>query len=64
MLALILRVDFLETENKKLENKILDVSNQLAVLERRLQTMQSLYFPEVLGTDNSTSSTYCIYQTC
>ncbi|KAK9528838.1 hypothetical protein VZT92_012977 [Zoarces viviparus] len=37
------RVDFLEMENKKLGNKILHMSNQLAVLER---TLQSLHFAE------------------
>ncbi|XP_026163098.1 coiled-coil domain-containing protein 30 isoform X2 [Mastacembelus armatus] len=42
------RVDFLETENKKLGNKILQMSNQLAVLERILQNMQSLHFAEEL----------------
>ncbi|KAM6947903.1 coiled-coil domain-containing protein 30 [Lycodopsis pacificus] len=39
------RVDFLEMENKKLGNKILHMSNQLAVLER---TLQSLHFAEEL----------------
>ncbi|XP_059185064.1 coiled-coil domain-containing protein 30 [Centropristis striata] len=42
------RVDFLEMENKKLRNKILNMSNQLAVLERSLQNMQSLHFAEEL----------------
>ncbi|XP_056220642.1 coiled-coil domain-containing protein 30 [Seriola aureovittata] len=42
------RVDFLEMENKKLGNKILHMSNQLAVLERTLQNMQSLHFAEEL----------------
>ncbi|XP_051270550.1 coiled-coil domain-containing protein 30 [Dicentrarchus labrax] len=42
------RVDFLEMENKKLGNKIVHMSNQLAVLERSLQTMQSLHFAEEL----------------
>ncbi|KAM9361304.1 coiled-coil domain-containing protein 30 [Symphorus nematophorus] len=42
------RVDFLEMENKKLANKILHMSNQLAVLERSLQNMQSLHFAEEL----------------
>ncbi|XP_028431191.1 coiled-coil domain-containing protein 30 isoform X2 [Perca flavescens] len=40
------RVDFLEMENKKLGNKILHMSKQLAVLERGLQNMQSLHFAE------------------
>ncbi|XP_073324892.1 uncharacterized protein [Pagrus major] len=42
------RVDFLEMENKKLGNKILYMSNQLAVLERSLQNKQSLHFAEEL----------------
>ncbi|XP_054472379.1 coiled-coil domain-containing protein 30 [Anoplopoma fimbria] len=42
------RVDFLEMENKKLGNKILHMFNQLAVLERDLQNMQSLHFAEEL----------------
>ncbi|XP_039652615.1 coiled-coil domain-containing protein 30 isoform X2 [Perca fluviatilis] len=42
------RVDFLEMENKKLGNKILHMSKQLAVLERGLQNMQSLHFAEEL----------------
>ncbi|XP_035518576.1 coiled-coil domain-containing protein 30 [Morone saxatilis] len=42
------RVDFLEMENKKLGNKIVHMSNQLAVVERSLQTMQSLHFAEEL----------------
>ncbi|XP_026204831.1 coiled-coil domain-containing protein 30 isoform X2 [Anabas testudineus] len=42
------RVDFLEMENKKLGNKILHMCNQLAVLERTLQNMQSLHFAEEL----------------
>ncbi|XP_070759212.1 coiled-coil domain-containing protein 30 [Enoplosus armatus] len=42
------RVDFLEMENKKLGNKILHMSNQLAVLERSLQNLQSLHFAEEL----------------
>ncbi|XP_034387793.1 coiled-coil domain-containing protein 30 [Cyclopterus lumpus] len=42
------RVDFLEMENKKLGNKILHMSNQIAVLERALQNMQSLHFAEEL----------------
>ncbi|XP_044073763.1 coiled-coil domain-containing protein 30 isoform X2 [Siniperca chuatsi] len=45
------RVDFLEMENKKLGNKILHMSNQLAVLERSLQNMQSLHFADVPGTE-------------
>ncbi|XP_008287855.1 coiled-coil domain-containing protein 30 [Stegastes partitus] len=42
------RVDFLEMENKKLENKIFHMSTQLAVLERSLQNVQSLQFAEEL----------------
>ncbi|XP_071349975.1 coiled-coil domain-containing protein 30 [Trachinotus anak] len=42
------RVDFLELENKKLGNKILHMSNQLAVVERTLQNTQSLHFAEEL----------------
>uniref|UniRef100_UPI003AB0873B uncharacterized protein isoform X2 n=1 Tax=Centroberyx gerrardi TaxID=166262 RepID=UPI003AB0873B len=42
------RVDFLEMENKRLGNKILQMSNQLAVLERTLQNMRSLHFAEEL----------------
>ncbi|KAG7244735.1 hypothetical protein INR49_029754 [Caranx melampygus] len=42
------RVDFLEMENKKLGNKILHMSSQLAVLERTLQNMQSFHFAEEL----------------
>ncbi|XP_049893956.1 coiled-coil domain-containing protein 30 isoform X2 [Epinephelus moara] len=42
------RVDFLEMENKKLGNRILHMSNQLAVVERSLQNMQSLHFAEEL----------------
>ncbi|XP_018556141.1 paramyosin isoform X2 [Lates calcarifer] len=42
------RVDFLEMENKKLGNKILHMSNQLAVLERTLQNLQSPHFAEEL----------------
>ncbi|XP_067443090.1 coiled-coil domain-containing protein 30 isoform X3 [Thunnus thynnus] len=42
------RVDFLEMENKKLGNKILHMSNQLAALERTLQNTQSLHFTEEL----------------
>ncbi|XP_022065507.2 coiled-coil domain-containing protein 30 isoform X2 [Acanthochromis polyacanthus] len=42
------RVDFLEAENKKLENKIFHMSNQLAVLERSLQNIHSLQFAEEL----------------
>ncbi|KAF3856173.1 hypothetical protein F7725_016896, partial [Dissostichus mawsoni] len=40
------RVDFLEMENKKLGNRILHMTNQLAVLERSLQNMRSLHFAE------------------
>ncbi|KAL7407004.1 hypothetical protein ABVT39_001491 [Epinephelus coioides] len=42
------RVDFLEMENKKLGNRILHMSNQLAVVERSLQNIQSLHFAEEL----------------
>ncbi|XP_034548630.1 coiled-coil domain-containing protein 30 isoform X2 [Notolabrus celidotus] len=42
------RVDFLEIENKKLGNKILHMSNQLTVLERSLQKVQSLHLNEEL----------------
>ncbi|KAI3369959.1 hypothetical protein L3Q82_024761 [Scortum barcoo] len=42
------RVDFLEMENNKLGNKILQMSDQLAVLERSLQNVQSLHFAEEL----------------
>ncbi|KAM4582573.1 uncharacterized protein V3H82_006582 [Fundulus diaphanus] len=42
------RVKYLETENKHLGNKILQMSNQIVVLERRLQNMQSLCFAEDL----------------
>ncbi|XP_036007978.1 coiled-coil domain-containing protein 30 isoform X1 [Fundulus heteroclitus] len=42
------RVKHLETENKNLVNKILQMSNQIVVLERRLQNMQSLCFAEDL----------------
>lgn len=34
-------MDFLEMENRKLEKKVLHVSSQLAVLERRLQNRES-----------------------
>lgn len=40
------RVDFLEMENKKLLNKILYLSNQIASLECSLNNMQSLHFSE------------------
>ncbi|XP_078104910.1 coiled-coil domain-containing protein 30 isoform X1 [Sander vitreus] len=50
------RVDFLEMENKKLGNKILNMSKQLAVLERALQNMQSFQFPEVPGTERKKTS--------
>lgn len=46
-------------ENKKLGNRILHMSNQLAVVERSLQNMQSLHFAEVPGM--STSSLYTAY---
>ncbi|XP_069546939.1 coiled-coil domain-containing protein 30 isoform X2 [Brachyistius frenatus] len=42
------RVDFLEMENKKLGNKMFHMSNQLSVLERSLQNMQSLHLAEEL----------------
>ncbi|XP_038551713.1 coiled-coil domain-containing protein 30 isoform X3 [Micropterus salmoides] len=42
------RVDFLETENKELRNKILHMSNRIAVPEQSLQNMQSLHFAEEL----------------
>ncbi|KAM7402303.1 hypothetical protein PAMP_017551 [Pampus punctatissimus] len=42
------RVHFLEMENKKLGNKILHMSSQLAALERTLQNIQSLHFAEEL----------------
>lgn len=35
------RMDFLEMENRKLGKKVLHVSSQLAVLERRLQNRES-----------------------
>lgn len=35
-------------ENKKLENKLLLMSNQTAILERSLQNVHSLNFAEVL----------------
>uniref|UniRef100_A0A8C9XMA4 Coiled-coil domain containing 30 n=1 Tax=Sander lucioperca TaxID=283035 RepID=A0A8C9XMA4_SANLU len=50
------RVDFLEMENKKLRNKILNMSKQLAVLERALQNMQSFQFAEVPGTERKKTS--------
>ncbi|XP_028431190.1 coiled-coil domain-containing protein 30 isoform X1 [Perca flavescens] len=50
------RVDFLEMENKKLGNKILHMSKQLAVLERGLQNMQSLHFAEVPGPERKKTS--------
>lgn len=55
MFVLISRVDFLEMENKKLRNKILHMSNQLAVLEHTVQNMQSLHFAEVRGAATSAS---------
>nr|XP_046239326.1 coiled-coil domain-containing protein 30 isoform X2 [Scatophagus argus] len=45
------RVDFLEMENKKLRNKLLHMSSQLAVLERSLQNRKSLHFATVPGTE-------------
>ncbi|XP_035488474.2 paramyosin isoform X2 [Scophthalmus maximus] len=42
------RANFLEMENKKMGDKIIHISNQLAVLERTLQNTQSLHFAEEL----------------
>ncbi|XP_058487117.1 myosin-9 [Solea solea] len=42
------RVDFLEVENKKLGNQIIHLCSQLAVLERRMQNMQSQHVAEEL----------------
>ncbi|MEQ2261165.1 hypothetical protein XENORESO_006636, partial [Xenotaenia resolanae] len=42
------RVEYLEAENKTLGNKMLQMSHQIATLERRLQNMQSLQFAEEL----------------
>ncbi|XP_038125305.1 coiled-coil domain-containing protein 30 isoform X3 [Cyprinodon tularosa] len=42
------RVEYLETENKNLGNKMLQMSNLIATLERRLQNMQCLHFTEEL----------------
>uniref|UniRef100_UPI0037E74B79 coiled-coil domain-containing protein 30 n=1 Tax=Semicossyphus pulcher TaxID=241346 RepID=UPI0037E74B79 len=42
------RLDFLEMENKKLRNKILNMSKQLTVMERSLQNVQSLQLTEEL----------------
>lgn len=53
-LFLISRVEFLEMENKKLGSKILHATNQLTVLERRLQNRQSPHFTEVPSRDGST----------
>lgn len=47
MFVLVLRVEFLEMENKKLGNQIFQMSNQLFVLERSLQNAQLLHFAEV-----------------
>ncbi|XP_037633075.1 coiled-coil domain-containing protein 30 isoform X2 [Sebastes umbrosus] len=52
------RVDFLEMENKKLGNKILHMSHQLAVLERSLQNMQSLHFAEELKKTSNIMQVY------
>lgn len=41
------RVDYLETENKALGNKVLQMSNQISTLERKLQNMQFMHFAEV-----------------
>ncbi|KAK5610437.1 hypothetical protein CRENBAI_004656 [Crenichthys baileyi] len=42
------RVEYLEAENRSLGNKMLQMSHQIATLERRLQNMQSLQFAEEL----------------
>ncbi|CAN9512073.1 unnamed protein product [Ophioblennius macclurei] len=42
------RVDFLEVENKKLGNKVFQLSNQLGVLQRSLPNKNSFYFNEEL----------------
>ncbi|CAJ1050534.1 coiled-coil domain-containing protein 30 isoform X1 [Xyrichtys novacula] len=42
------RVDFLEIENRKLGNKLLHMSSQLAILERRSQNTQALHLTEEL----------------
>ncbi|XP_029008183.1 coiled-coil domain-containing protein 30 isoform X2 [Betta splendens] len=42
------RVEFLETENKKLGSRIVRLSDQLGVLERTLQSMQPHHFTEDL----------------
>ncbi|XP_029948687.1 coiled-coil domain-containing protein 30 isoform X1 [Salarias fasciatus] len=42
------RVDFLEVENKKLGNKVLQLSDQLGVLQRSQQNRRSLHFAEEL----------------
>lgn len=47
MFVLILRVELLELENKKLGNQISQMSNQLAVLEFSLQKTELLHFAEV-----------------
>ncbi|XP_054878233.1 coiled-coil domain-containing protein 30 [Poeciliopsis prolifica] len=42
------RVQFLETENKNLGNKVLQMSSQISSLERKLQNMQFMHFAEEL----------------
>ncbi|XP_014854062.1 PREDICTED: coiled-coil domain-containing protein 30-like [Poecilia mexicana] len=42
------RVQYLETENKNLGNKVLQMSNQISTLERKLQNMQFMHFTEEL----------------
>lgn len=41
------RVQYLETENKNLGNKVLHLSNQISTMERKLQNMQFMHFAEV-----------------
>lgn len=45
--VLISRVGFLEEENRKQEDRMLQLSNQLALLERTLRNVQSLHCAEV-----------------
>ncbi|XP_032406450.1 coiled-coil domain-containing protein 30 isoform X1 [Xiphophorus hellerii] len=42
------RVQYLETENKNLGNKVLHLSNQISTMERKLQNMQFMHFAEEL----------------
>ncbi|KAM4741902.1 uncharacterized protein FYW61_003195 isoform 1-T1 [Anableps anableps] len=42
------RVQYLETENKSLETKILQMSKQISILERKWQNMEFLHFAEEL----------------